>query len=98
MLLRTSSASGLRLSGSLDHAGLAPPAGDYAETKQKTLKLPEDVSADALELLLHGIYDQEVGSSCWKACICDAAKALCIAAALHSPSGCAVWHPLCWAA
>ena len=48
--------------------GLAAAAGDYAETKQKTLKLPEDVSADALELLLHGIYAQEVGSSCLKAC------------------------------
>ncbi len=64
MLPRTSPASGLQLSGSLGHAGLAFPAGDYAETKQKTLKLPEDVSADALELLLHGIYAQEVGSSC----------------------------------
>ena len=71
MLLPTTSAFCLQLSGILGRAGLAPPAGDYAETKQKTLKLPEDVSADALELLLHGIYAQEVGL---KACTRDAVK------------------------
>lgn len=35
-------------------------AGDYAETNQTVLNLPEDVGGDALELLLHGVYLQEV--------------------------------------
>ena len=35
-------------------------AGDYAETNQTVLKLPEDVGGDALELLLHGVYLHEV--------------------------------------
>lgn len=34
--------------------------GDYAETNQTVLSLPEDVGGDALELLLHGIYLQEI--------------------------------------
>ena len=35
-------------------------SGDYAETNQTVLNLPEDVGGAALELLLHGIYLQEV--------------------------------------
>lgn len=34
--------------------------GDYAETNQTVLSLPEDVGGEALELLLHGMYLQEV--------------------------------------
>lgn len=34
--------------------------GDYAETNQTVLNLPEDVGGAALELLLHGIYLQEI--------------------------------------
>ena len=46
-------------------AQLSLPAqhtGDYAETNETVLTLPEDVGGDALELLLHGIYLQEVCS------------------------------------
>lgn len=35
-------------------------AGNYTETNQKVLTLPEDVGGSALELLLQGIYLQEV--------------------------------------
>lgn len=37
-------------------------AGNYTETNQKVLTLPEDVGGSALELLLQGIYLQEVGT------------------------------------
>ena len=35
-------------------------AGDYAETRQTVLTLPEDVGGDGLQLLLHGVYLHEV--------------------------------------
>ena len=42
--------------------GTCIPAGDYAETKQKVIKLPDDVSGEALELLMQGMHAQEVCS------------------------------------
>ena len=46
-------------------------SGDYAETNQTVLTLPEDVGGDALELLLHGIYLQEVFAHAVSHCKAD---------------------------
>lgn len=45
------------------HNNAAFHAGNYAETNQKVLTLPEDVGGNALELLLQGIYLQEVSNA-----------------------------------